>query len=1155
MASEKTIKQRIAIEGAEEVKSKLEEMGRSSVQSLDKIGQSAGRASAELQKLSSTAVKPPALAGFKAVTDEAAAAGAAIKGIGTVSVPAVGELSKSAGVAAREIGSIGLAIPSVVAGLSNLKASGASIGDAFRGAGGIAKTALSDIESGIAGLATRVGEGGIIAKVIDTIKSGGNALKTTGAVAAGGAALFGIELGRLTGQAEDYAKELQQTKNEAERLGISVEKLTQLKDASTIGGINPKQLQQEFSQLDQIINGFAKKDQQKALERLGLSLGDGFEQGAAKTKSKLNEIDLSIGSFVNVGKKGTTDFRQVTTDNLKEIEAQLTSAGKKFKEFGTAISGESLSKNPEKAFDQIVQKLKSIPDEAERAAIANKLFTRQGAEDILKMVDVLDKYGDKLDRLSRGGPDKNAIAEIADDLARASQVVDKASANLRENFFESFLERSGPALTRFNDDISTLLSKIQPISNALGSGLGLAASAGASFLSWLLELPSGVGVAIGALATLAGSLATAKIALQGLAGVLATIGWTEAAAGAAGLAAAIGGIGPIAGAAGLAIAGAFVVQNFDKVKESWAALWQNLKQNTPIESLMSGIKASFQTGFEAIDKSTGNIFSQMWNDFTSLAGKAVDKSSSLFDRLKEKLRGLFNIKADGGDAGKKIGENLSEGVKQGADEAAAAVSKLGLKLGEFANLSRGQMQRYKLVTKDNLKEVEAELQSAGKFINGFQNIGKEGMQRWQKVTADGAKETQKSVEDSGKASTDSLKKQYDEWASGAKEASDRIKKAIEGAAEGTKPQVDSNIKQPLQEAFQTGESAAEQFFAKLKQLLNEAKSAIQEMRDSLHNQLFGDEPSSGAHPQRPQGGGDFNAPKLPGSELNGNEFRAQADQILNVIKQAKAEIQQELSGLPSIIQVGLEAASLAMSSGAAGIASAAAGIGSSIASASSGAIGAFSGFASQVQSETTQVQSALGGLAPAMESAGAGMAAAASSASASVAASMAQIVQAAQEAAAAIAAVGSGGGGGGDGGDYPGFATGGYVRGPGSDTSDSVLARLSAGEFVIRAAAVRKYGVSLLSTINGLSASTSSLRGAIPRFASGGLVRASVAPVLTSSLSSTRTANQNHQPVSIVFDGRRFDNFSAPEQTIREIADFAAQKNVRSSGRKPSWRK
>ena len=63
----------------------------------------------------------------------------------------------------------------------------------------------------------------------------------------------------------------------------------------------------------------------------------------------------------------------------------------------------------------------------------------------------------------------------------------------------------------------------------------------------------------------------------------------------------------------------------------------------------------------------------------------------------------------------------------------------------------------------------------------------------------------------------------------------------------------------------------------------------------------------------------------------------------------------------------------------------------------------------------------------------------------------------------------------------PGFARGDMVRGPGTGTSDSIVARLSNGEFVMRAAAVRHYGPELLRQIN-------EQRFNFPAFAAGGEV-------------------------------------------------------------------
>ena len=74
-------------------------------------------------------------------------------------------------------------------------------------------------------------------------------------------------------------------------------------------------------------------------------------------------------------------------------------------------------------------------------------------------------------------------------------------------------------------------------------------------------------------------------------------------------------------------------------------------------------------------------------------------------------------------------------------------------------------------------------------------------------------------------------------------------------------------------------------------------------------------------------------------------------------------------------------------------------------------------------------------------------------------------------------------------------AVGGFIRGPGTGTSDSIPAMLSHGEFVVRAAAVRRPGVlPLLADING-GLRTPTLRSAlgIPRFESGGIVDAAAA--------------------------------------------------------------
>ena len=69
-----------------------------------------------------------------------------------------------------------------------------------------------------------------------------------------------------------------------------------------------------------------------------------------------------------------------------------------------------------------------------------------------------------------------------------------------------------------------------------------------------------------------------------------------------------------------------------------------------------------------------------------------------------------------------------------------------------------------------------------------------------------------------------------------------------------------------------------------------------------------------------------------------------------------------------------------------------------------------------------------------------------------------------------------------------GHAVGGLITGPGTGTSDDIPARLSNGEYVIRAAAVRQYGTEMLNAINW------------QRYATGGYVQKYEATPITPNL-------------------------------------------------------
>jgi len=102
-----------------------------------------------------------------------------------------------------------------------------------------------------------------------------------------------------------------------------------------------------------------------------------------------------------------------------------------------------------------------------------------------------------------------------------------------------------------------------------------------------------------------------------------------------------------------------------------------------------------------------------------------------------------------------------------------------------------------------------------------------------------------------------------------------------------------------------------------------------------------------------------------------------------------------------------------------------------------------------------------------------------------------------------------------------GWATGGYISGPGTGTSDSILARLSNGEYVMNAATTKRW-LPFLETINAND-------GRLPAFASGGLV----GPSNPSAFTSTN-GNNNDKNKQQVFNINVSGDVSM--QTRKEIA-------------------
>ena len=206
-----------------------------------------------------------------------------------------------------------------------------------------------------------------------------------------------------------------------------------------------------------------------------------------------------------------------------------------------------------------------------------------------------------------------------------------------------------------------------------------------------------------------------------------------------------------------------------------------------------------------------------------------------------------------------------------------------------------------------------------------------------------------------------------------------------------------------------------------------------------------------------------------------------------------------------------------------------------------------------------QIEQIMAGLPQIAEAGFSAVAAVVDQAAARIQQAIAAILASIRAAIAEAARLRSQGGGGSGGGSSGGFASGGYVSGPGSATSDSIPAWLSNGEFVIRAAAVRRYGVQFLAALNGMRLGNVPSGGRCPGFALGGLVESfnrsmlNAAPVSVPSLSAAGGASLPGKSFDLVIGAERFANLFAPEDTAERLVRFADARKAHAMGRKPGW--
>jgi hypothetical protein len=124
-----------------------------------------------------------------------------------------------------------------------------------------------------------------------------------------------------------------------------------------------------------------------------------------------------------------------------------------------------------------------------------------------------------------------------------------------------------------------------------------------------------------------------------------------------------------------------------------------------------------------------------------------------------------------------------------------------------------------------------------------------------------------------------------------------------------------------------------------------------------------------------------------------------------------------------------------------------------------------------------------------------------------------------------------------------GHAEGGHITGPGSGTSDSIVARLSNGEFVVRSAAVRAYGASFFHALNDMKIGGFAEGGMVhspPRFATGGGFMSPGGP---------------QSSFNLIINDKLFGGLKASAGVAGELKSYAISQQTTQTGRAPSWQR
>ncbi|MCF8012679.1 MAG: hypothetical protein K9L56_15530 [Clostridiales bacterium] len=457
-----------------------------------------------------------------------------------------------------------------------------------------------------------------------------------------------------------------------------------------------------------------------ALANRTATAGDQVQKMAQRTGfstealSELKHAAELSGTSIDSMEKGVKRMQK----RIFEAEKGLSSATDAFDALGVS-SKELQGLSPEEQFDKLAMSLADVESDSRRAALAQEVFGRAGTQ----MLPMLSKGSEGLADMRQEARDLGIVFD--QDSADAAAKFKDDMLRLKQTFAGVFREVGEKLIPVFSNDLvpiikQTILPAVQDLVDKI-----------AGLVEWFGDLSpaaqkislalAGIGIAIGPVLMLAGSLTSAIGALMPVFATISTFISTTLVPAIAGISAPV--IGTVGAIAALGAIAYEVYRNWDEVKSSLMAVWELLKTSTKQlgisvaiafqemkKTVLTSINAMIEKlgVLEKLPFGIGDKFKGLKDSIADSAGKSADKIKEL-KKSAEKNGKKLATAVDGtkvafGDMGKAVKKDIAGviGAVTGQTETVEAESK---KQSEVVEES--QENQTDVIKKENENRTEA----------------------------------------------------------------------------------------------------------------------------------------------------------------------------------------------------------------------------------------------------------------------------------------------------------------------------------------------------------------------------------------------------------------------------------------------------------------